>query len=85
MRPSPDLSWFVEARGVTLVSPDLGAFLSIPYPHAGLWAILADGSYSLDRARELMALLMATDEDQAEREIGRTLTAWRDTGLLVAG
>jgi len=85
MRPSPDVSWVVEARGVTVVHPARGAFLSIPYPYAGLWAILAGGSDDMDRARRLMSLLLAIDEPRAELEIARALAVWREAGLLTEG
>ena len=83
MRPSTDISWVVETRGVTLISRQQGVYVSIPYPHAGLWAILADGTYSPERARELMGILMATGEREAEGEVALTLAAWQKAGLLV--
>jgi hypothetical protein len=84
-KPSPDISWTVETRGLSLVSRKQGRFVSIPYPHAGLWAMIADGTYSLERARRLMALLLGADERQAEEEIIRTLENWRKTGLVDQG
>ena len=83
LRPAPDLAWVVETRGLTLVRRRGGAFASIPYPHAGLWAILADGSYTPERARNLLALLLSIDEKAAERELVQTLAAWQEAGLIV--
>jgi hypothetical protein len=83
LKPAPGISWIVEVRGVTLVSRQRGAFASIPYPYAGLWAMVADGTYTPERARKLMALLMAVDEEESEREIVRTSAAWRGHGLVV--
>ena len=39
------LLWFVETRGVTLCNRNESVRLSIPYPHAGLWALIANGNY----------------------------------------
>ncbi len=83
MRPAPDISWIVETRGVTLIRGRRGSCLSIPYPHAGLWAMLADGTYSQECARDLMALLMVTDANHADREVLETLAVWQAAGLLV--
>lgn len=80
--PAPDIAWVVATRGVTLVSRSRGAFASIPYPHAGLWALLADGACVPERAHALMALLMAVEERVAAREVEQTLAAWRDAGWL---
>jgi len=68
---------------VSLVSRKQELFVSIPYPHAGLWAIIADGTYSPERARRLVALLMGSDEDEADREVTQALESWREAGLMV--
>jgi len=83
LKPAPDMLWVVELRGTTVVVRSRGVYLSIPYPHAGLWAILADGTYSPERARALMACLMSASEEEAGREVERTLAAWLEAGFLV--
>lgn len=82
MKPSPDISWVVEKRGVTLMNRRARVSFSIPYPAAGLWALLANGNYSLTGARDLMAILMSVSAPEAEQEVLRILAGWRDAGLL---
>lgn len=82
MRPSSGLSWFVETRGVTLWSRS-GTRLSIPYPHAGLWALVANGNYNKVFAAELMSVLMSAGKQEAEREVETTLAAWKEAGLVI--
>ncbi len=84
-RPASDVSWLVETRGVTVASRRCGVAMSIVYPYAGLWAMVADGSYTPDRARDLMALLMATSPQDAEKEVVRTLAVWLEMGYIAAG
>ena len=83
LRPAEHICWVVETRGVTLVSRDGAAPLSIPYPHAALWGVIADGHYTPQSARAMMALLCRTDEAYAEREIARVLAGWQDMGLVI--
>ena len=56
--------------------------LSIPYPQAGLWALVANGNYSKARAVELMSVLMSIGRQEAERKVEDTLSAWMQAGLL---
>ena len=79
MKPSCYVSWFVEMRGVTLCSRDGSLRQSIPYPHAGLWALIADGNYSPAYATELMGVLMSVGRQEAKREVEDTLAVWRPT------
>ena len=55
---------------------------SIPYPHAGLWALIANGNYNKTCAAELMSVLMSVGRHEAEREVEETLAAWMQAGLL---
>ncbi|MFH0878828.1 MAG: hypothetical protein V2A34_03870, partial [Lentisphaerota bacterium] len=57
-------------------------FLSIPYPPAGLWALIVHGNYSLEYARDMMAILMSIPEQEAEGVVLDTLAFWLKTGLL---
>jgi hypothetical protein len=82
VRPSCDVSWFVEMRGVTLYSSDGSVRCSIPYPHAGLWALIANGNYSKTCAAEMMSVLMSIGRHEAEREVEEALAAWMQAGLL---
>ena len=82
MKPSDHVSWFVETRGVSLCSRDGDVQQSIPYPHAGLWALLANGNYTQDGAIELMSVLMAVGALEAEREVEETLVIWIQQGIL---
>lgn len=82
MKPSCQVSWFVETRGVTLCSRDGSVRHSIPYPHAGLWALIANGNYSAAYASELMGVLMSVGRQEAEREVEETLAAWMQAGFL---
>lgn len=82
MKPSCQLSWFVETKGVTLCNRDGSVRQSIPYPHAGLWALVANGNYSPACATELMSVLMSVAREQARREVEETLAAWRQHGFL---
>ena len=82
MRPSDQVSWFVEARGVTLSSRDGRVRQSIPYPHAGLWALIANGNYSKACAVELMSVLMSVGRHKAECEVEKTFAAWMQAGFL---
>lgn len=82
MKPSCQVSWFVETRGVTLCSRDGSVRHSIPYPHAGLWALIANGHYSTAYASELMSVLMSVGRQEAEREVEETLAAWMQAGFL---
>lgn len=82
MRPSCQVSWFVETRGVTLCNREGSVRHSIPYPHAGLWALIANGNYSETCAAELMSVLMSVGRREAEREIEETLAAWMQAGFL---
>ena len=82
LETSPGIGWIVERHGVTVVRRNEGAFLSIPYPHAALWAIVADGTYTLERGRELMAAITGKGDRQAEHEVTKTITAWVDAELI---
>ncbi len=82
MRPAQGISWFVETRGATLGSQDGGIRLSIPYPHAALWAIIANGNYRRDWAVDLIRTLLCTDKDTAQREVEKTLDVWLQTGIV---
>jgi len=82
MKPSRKVSWFVETRGVTLWSRDGSVCLSIPYPHAGLWALIANGNYNPACAAELLSVLMSIGRQEAMREVEKTLAAWRQEGFL---
>ena len=82
MRPSNHVSWFVEKRGVTLSSRDGTIRRSVPYPHAALWALTANGNYSSTYAVELMSVLMSVGCEQARREVNETLTEWIREGLV---
>lgn len=82
IRPSRRLTWFVEARGVTLCSYDRQLHVSIPYPHAGLWALIANGNYRPGPAAELMSVLLSVDRERAADEVASTLAAWRQAGFL---
>lgn len=82
LKPAADIAWAVELRGVTLFSRRRNIYWSIPYPYAGLWAMLADGTYSLERARDLMALLTADGDEAAEHRVVSVVAAWRREGLL---
>ena len=55
---------------------------SIPYPHAGLWALIANGSYTKVLATELMSILMTISKEEAEREIEDTLETWIKNELI---
>ena len=82
MKPSSHLTWFVETRGVTLSSHDRRLDVSIPYPYAGLWALIANGNYSPGLAAELMSVLLSVDKEQAAGEVALTLAAWQQAGYL---
>ena len=82
MKPSNQITWFVEMQGVTLCSRDRNVRRSIPYPHAGLWALIANGNYNSSRATEMMSILMSVAGPEAEYEVGETLAEWRRAGLL---
>jgi len=82
MKPSIQVTWFVEMQGVTLYSRDTKVRRSIPYPYAGLWALIADGNYNPSRATEMMSILMSVAGPEAEYEVGETLAEWRRAGLL---
>jgi hypothetical protein len=82
MKPSSRIVWFIETRGVTLCSHDKRLNLSIPYPYAGLWALIANGNYRKDYAVELMSHLLLADRNRAEREVEETLDDWIRAGLL---
>jgi hypothetical protein len=87
VRPAREVWWVVETRGVTLVRRDGdmpgAALLSIPYPYAALWALIADGRYTPQRARRMMALVSRADEGQAERGVERALAMWQGMGLVI--
>lgn len=83
VKPSPNICWLVLKRGITLVSPETGPLASIPYPYAGLWALIAEGNVSQERARDLMAVLMSIDEQEAQGQVINTLTAWQKAGFVV--
>jgi hypothetical protein len=55
---------------------------SIPYPHAGLWALIAAGKFNRDSATELMSILMSVDRQEAEHEIEATLSVWSQLGFI---
>jgi hypothetical protein len=82
MKPSGQVAWFVETRAVTLCSRDGSVRHSIPYPHAGLWALIANGNYQPGYAAELMSVLMSISREEAAREVERTLAAWTRAGFL---
>ncbi len=82
MKPSSHLTWFVEARGVTLSRHSPSLHVSIPYPFAALWALIANGNYSPGFAAELMSVLLSIDREQAADEVALTLAAWQQAGYL---
>ncbi len=82
MKPATGLSWLVEDSGVTLLRRDRGIHLSIPYPWAGLWALIANGNYTMETACDLMAVLQSISKAEAEDRIRNTLEAWVRQGLL---
>jgi hypothetical protein len=82
MRPAPDIVWFVESRGVTLAGPGGILRLSIPYPFAALWALIANGNYSPAFAVELMMALAPLSREQAHALVADTIHHWRETGIL---
>ena len=81
-KPSPDIFYVVETRGVSLVNRKKRQTISIPYPYAGLWGMIACGTYGRESTRRLMALLLAVDEMEAEKRIIRTLEGWLNAGFL---
>ena len=85
MKPAAGLFWVVEDFGVTLYCREKGLHLSIPYPMAGLWALVANGNYDRETACDLIALLRAIDQPEAEDAVSKTLAGWRETGLLEEG
>jgi hypothetical protein len=82
VRPAQGIAWVVEQYGVTIYCRDRGPLVSIAYPYAGLWALIADGTYASTRARDVLALLAGMDEGTAARQAARALSAWRTLGLL---
>ena len=82
MKPASGICWFVETQGVTLTSRAGRVRLSIPYPHAGLWALIANGCHSPKRAVELVSILMTVDADTASHEVEKTLEVWRQMGII---
>lgn len=84
MKPACQVVWFVETQGVTLYSRDGTVRCSIPYPHAGLWSLIANGDYSEESAAELISVLMSVGRHEAEREVRETLAAWMQARLLSA-
>ncbi len=82
MRPAQGISWFIEMRGATLGSQGGGIRLSIPYPQAALWAIIANGNYRQDLAVELMMALLCTDKAAAQREVEKSLDVWLQLGIV---
>ena len=85
MKPAAGLSWVVEDFGVTLFCREKGLHLSIPYPMAGLWALVANGNYDRKTAGDLVALLRSTDRPAAEDAVRAALAFWRETGLVEEG
>jgi hypothetical protein len=84
VRPAHGIGWVVERNGVTVFDRDRGALVSIAYPYAGLWAMIAGGAYTAGRACELMMLLTGMDEGTAERQAAASLFSWRELGLIQA-
>jgi hypothetical protein len=82
VRPAQDIAWVVEQYGVTLCHRDRGAVVSIAYPYASLWGMIADGTYAPIRARDVLVLLTGMDEREAERQATRALSSWQALGLL---
>ena len=62
MKPANDISWFIGYRGVTLSSRGGNIHFSIPYPHAALWAGIANGNYRQDWAIDVLSILLDTDK-----------------------
>jgi len=83
VRPSPGVSWIVETTGVTLLYRD-GVRLSIPYPSAALWALVANGNYEKGFATELVSILRTTGRREAEEDVEQTLAGWIRAGLVTA-
>jgi hypothetical protein len=54
----------------------------IHYPHAAIWALLTVGTFTPSWAREVVEILMSLSPSDAEREVARTLAAWREAGLV---
>ena len=82
MRPATGVSWVVENYGVTVTRPAGALFLSIPYPYAALWALIADGNYRAEFASRLLATLVPTDEQEAGHVAQRTLQQWIEEELV---
>jgi hypothetical protein len=82
MKPSNRIVWHVETRGVTIGSRDRSISISIPYPYAGLWSLIANGNYRKDSAVALMSHLMQAERNRAAIEVEKTLMDWMQTGLL---
>ena len=84
MRPSPGIRWVVETRGVTIAGADGLLRLSIPYPFAAVWALLAHGNYSPELAADLLASLAPMSPGEARRAVGDALRDGQEAGLLAA-
>jgi hypothetical protein len=82
VKPSGIVSWFVETRGVTLYGRNGNVRQSIPYPHAGIWALITGGNFSKTFAAELMSVLMSVGKHEAEIEVEETLADWKQAGLI---
>ena len=82
MKPSGQISWFIETKGATLCSQDKSICLSIPYPYAGLWALFTNGNYTKKYAVELMSVLLSMDKHEAELEVRETISDWIKAGIL---
>jgi hypothetical protein len=82
MKPAPCISWFVERQGVTVYGRNGEISLSIPYPYAGLWALVANGNYTPSAAANLMSVLLDASPDEARRSVAETLASWTELGLI---
>lgn len=82
MRPATGVSWVVENYGVTVTRRGGTLFMSIPYPDAALWALVAHGNYTPGRASRLLATIIRTDEETAHCTVEQALRHWLDEGLI---
>lgn len=82
LKIAPGIQWVVERQGITLFSADAARCVSLPYPGAGLWALLANGNYTPAAARELFEVLLDADAAQASAAVAGLLAAWTSMGLL---
>jgi hypothetical protein len=82
-RIDPELSWAVEAGGVTVSRGLEGVQRTIGYPAAALWDFVARG-YGFERCVRMVRHIGGfADEGAATEFVSQQLTAWLTTGLIV--